>query len=147
MLADAMNWDEAERCLQLVSCLRGPAMEVLGHLSPKQRASYQCVVEGLQRKFGQQYQAEVYRARLKGRLRGRGEPLPELAQDVESLVRRAYPTAPEDMVDVLASDYFVHALQQQQLQIYVRQAHPRDLREALARAMGFESFLHTHHGL
>ena len=101
------------------------------------------MVEGLQRKSGQQYQAEVYRARLKGRMRGRGEPLPELAQDMESLVRRAYPTAPEDMVDVLASDHFVHALQQQQLQIYVKQAHPRDLREALARAMEFESFLHT----
>ena len=35
------------------------------------------------------------------------------------------------------------ALQQQQLQIYAKQAHPQDLREALARAMEFESFLHT----
>ena len=143
MLADAMDWDEAERGLQLVSCLCGPAVEVLGHLSSEQRSSYPCVVEGLQRKFGQQYQAEVYRARLKGRVRGRGEPLPALAQDMESLVRRAYPTAPEDMVAVLSSDHFIHALQQQQLQIYVKQAHPQDLREALARALEFESFLHT----
>lgn len=143
MLANAMGWDEAERGLQLVSCLRGPAVEVLGHLSSEQRSSYLCVVEGLQRRFGQQHQAEVYRARLKGRVRGRGEPLPALAQDMESLVRRAYPMAPEDMVAVLSCDHFIHALQQQQLQIYVKQAHPRDLREALARAMELESFLHT----
>ncbi|MPC83287.1 hypothetical protein E2C01_077994 [Portunus trituberculatus] len=62
---------------------------------------------------------------------------------MESLVRHAYPTAPKDMVAVLAIDHFVHALQQQQLQIYVKQAHARDLREALARVIEFESFLYT----
>ncbi|MPC33357.1 hypothetical protein E2C01_026707 [Portunus trituberculatus] len=45
MLADAMDWDEAEHCLQLVSCLRGPAVEVLGHLSAKEQASYPCYEE------------------------------------------------------------------------------------------------------
>lgn len=143
LLATAQGWDDDERALQLVSCLRGPAVEVLGHLTPGQRVVYPSVVEALRRKYGQHQQVEVYRAKLKKRVRNHGEPLPQLAQELETLVRKAYPTAPEDMVVVLARDHFVDALQHQQLQIYVKQAHPRDLQEALARAVELEAFLHT----
>ncbi|KAG0715491.1 hypothetical protein GWK47_011819 [Chionoecetes opilio] len=142
ILADAQLWSVEERVLQLVSSLRGAAVEVLGHLTPAQRASYQCVVDALQRKFGHHQQAEVYRAHLKGRVRMRGEPLSHLAHELESLVRRAYPKAPEEMVVVLARDHFVDALIDQRLQIYVKQAHPEDVQVALARALEFESFLH-----
>ncbi|MPC56204.1 hypothetical protein E2C01_050158 [Portunus trituberculatus] len=38
--------------------LREFPVVVQGHLSEKQRASYPCVVEGLECKFGQQYQVE-----------------------------------------------------------------------------------------
>ncbi|KAK3887148.1 hypothetical protein Pcinc_008738 [Petrolisthes cinctipes] len=100
MLANAQGWDKKERVLQLVACLRGTAVEVLSHLTLRQRMSYQCVLEAMQRKFGQHQQAEVYRARLKNRMRGRGESLLHLAQDLEALVRRAYPVAPEEMVTV-----------------------------------------------
>ena len=140
MLADAQGWDDAERILQLVSSLRGPAVEIMAHLTLSQRASYRCIVEALQRSFGHQHQTEVCRARLKRRMRQRDEPLPQLAQDVDSLVRGVYPAAPESMVDVLARDHFVDAMQDQQLQIYVKQAHPGNLQVALARALEFEAF-------
>jgi len=143
ILAKAQGWSVGDRALHLVASLRGQAVEVLGHLTPVQRASYRDVVEALRRRFGHFQQAEVHRARLKVRVRGRGEPLTQLAQEVESLVRRAYPTAREDMVDVLARDCFVDALQDQQLQIYVKQAHPQDVQEALARASEMEAFLST----
>ncbi|KAG0718706.1 hypothetical protein GWK47_007516 [Chionoecetes opilio] len=73
----------------------------------------------------------------------RGEPLSHLAHELESLVCRAYPKAPEEMVVVLARDHFVDALIDQRLQIYVKQAHPEDVQVALARALEFESFLRT----
>ncbi|MPC93067.1 hypothetical protein E2C01_088183 [Portunus trituberculatus] len=87
LLANAQAWDEDECALQLVSSLRGAALEVLAHLTPVQRTSYTSV-------------AEVYRARLKARVRAVGEPLSQLAQDLETLVCRAYPAAAEDMVSV-----------------------------------------------
>ncbi|XP_050730508.1 uncharacterized protein LOC127005599 [Eriocheir sinensis] len=147
MLAAAQGWDEAEKALQLATALRGPAVEVLGHLPPAQRASYGSMAEALRRRFGHHLQAEVYRARLKKRTRERGETLSQLAQDVEALVRRSYPAAPEEMIVVLARDFFVDALHDQQLQIYVKQAHPGDLQVALARALEFEAFLKTTSGL
>lgn len=57
--------------------------------------------------------------------------LPYLAYDMESLMRWAHPMASE-MVTVLTRNSFVNALQEQQLQIYVMQAHPGDLQVALA---------------
>ncbi|MPC19698.1 hypothetical protein E2C01_012625 [Portunus trituberculatus] len=47
------------------------------------------------------------------------------------------------MVTVLSRDAFVDALEDQQVQIYVKQAHPADVQHALARAMEFEAFLYT----
>ena len=54
----------------------------------------------------------------------------QLAHGVEGLV-----------IMVLSHDSFIDALQDQQLQIYVKQAHPGDLQLALARAMEFEALI------
>ncbi|KAG0713289.1 hypothetical protein GWK47_016526 [Chionoecetes opilio] len=116
-LADAQDWGGTERAIQLVASLRGAALEVLAHLTPLQRTSYSSVVEALRRRFGHHQQAEVFRANLKVRVCGWGEPLPQLAQEVETLVRRAYPTAPEEILNVLAREHFVDALQDRDLQL------------------------------
>lgn len=107
--------------------LTGP---VLAHLTSRQRTVYSHVVGALQRRFGHHHQAEVYRARLKARVRARGESLPQLAQELETFVRHAYPTAAEDMVTVLTQDYFVDALQDRELHLYIKQAHPQDVQVA-----------------
>lgn len=78
----------------------------------------------LQRRFGNLNQVEVYRATLKKRVRERAQTLPQLAQDIELLVRQVYRAALEEIVVVLSRDHFT--LQGQQLQIY-----PGDLRAAL----------------
>ncbi len=121
-------------------------MEVLGHLPLAQRDCHGSVAEALWRRFGHHHQAKEYRVRLKKRTRERGETLSQCAQDVEALVRRSYPTAPEEMIVVLPRDSFVDALDDQQLQIYVKQAHPGDLQVTLARALEFEAFLKTTSG-
>ena len=48
--------------------------------------------------------------KLKARNRRWEETLPELAEDIEQLVRLAYPDAAESMVEVLAKDQFVDSL-------------------------------------
>ena len=69
----------------------------------------------------------MYRGQLKGRTRRPDESLQQLAQAVESLVRHVYPVTPEEMVTVLSRDAFLDALEEQQVQIYVKQAHPADV--------------------
>ncbi|MPC62085.1 hypothetical protein E2C01_056166 [Portunus trituberculatus] len=109
---------------------------------PAQRATYRYVVEALQHRFGHFQQVEMHRSCLKVRVRGRGEPLTQLAQEVESLVHRAYPTA-QDMVSLLARDCFIEALQVSRLKMYMKQAHPKDVQEAHTQASEMEVFLRT----
>ena len=45
------------------------------------------------------------------------------------------------VTSLLVKDQFVDALGDPQLQVYVKQAHATDLRETLARALEFESFM------
>lgn len=140
MLVTAQGWDEAEKALQLAAALCGPAVEVLGHMSPAQHACYQSVAEALQRRFGHHHQAEVYRARLKKRTRERGETLVAAGPGCGGFGEKSYPMAAEELIVVPARDFFIDALHHQQLQIYVKQGHPQDLQVALERALEFEDF-------
>uniref|UniRef100_A0A0L8I7D2 ATP-dependent DNA helicase n=1 Tax=Octopus bimaculoides TaxID=37653 RepID=A0A0L8I7D2_OCTBM len=90
MLADQNDWDEGQRAVQLATSLKGPALEVLGQLSKVDRNQYSALVEVLNRKYGTMCQSEVYRARLCTRVRVRGEPLQQLAQDLESTAFNAH---------------------------------------------------------
>lgn len=108
-----------------------------GEVKPSQMA------EALQHCFRHHHQSEVYRSRLKKRTQGRGETLTQLVQDVEVLLRRSCPAVPEELIKVLAREFFVDVLQDQQLQIFVKQEHPGDLQVALTRAMKFEALLKT----
>ncbi|KAG0730516.1 hypothetical protein GWK47_028093 [Chionoecetes opilio] len=47
------------------------------------------------------------------------------------------------MVEELTMDHFVDALQNRELQLYIKQAHPKDVREALAGALELEAFMRT----
>ncbi|MPC28201.1 hypothetical protein E2C01_021398 [Portunus trituberculatus] len=89
-------------------------------MTANQRSTYNAVAEALRRHFGSVFQAEVYREQLKGRIRQQ-----------------------EEMVTVLSRDAFIDALEDQQVQIYVKQVHPADVQQTLARAMEFEAFLYT----
>lgn len=140
VIAEAQAWDDHEKAVQLVSSLKGQAVEVLSHLTMLQRTSYESVKTALERRYGHQYQEEAFRARFRARIRTRGETLQHLAQDLEALVHRAYPGANENLIVVLLRDQFVDALQDYQLQVYVKQAHTTNLQQALARALEYESF-------
>ncbi len=95
-------------------------MEVLEHLTAAHQHSYSSVARTLQRGFGGRQQAEVYRAQRKTRRRRKDEPLSLLAHDVEALLRGTYPMVAKDSVDMLAKDYFMDALCDNQLQIHVK---------------------------
>lgn len=51
--------------------------------------------------------------------------------------------AMEEMIVILACDFFFDTLYDQQLQIYFMQVHPGDLQVVLARVLKFEAFLKT----
>ena len=97
---------------------------MLTNLPPEQRGSYEALTTALDTRFGLSHQTELNRMRLKARTR-RDASLAELAaEDVEHLVRLAYPEAAEAMVEVLAKDQFVDALPDEDMRLRIRQNKP-----------------------
>ena len=62
-----------------------------------------------------------------------------MAEDIERLVRQAYPDATESMVEVLAKDQFVDSLPEE-MQLRIRWHQPATLRAALETVLELESY-------
>ena len=120
--------------------LRGPAATVLTNLPPGKRQDYGALTAALDSRFGLAHQTELIRMRLKARTRRREETLAELAEDVERLVRLAYPEAAEAMVEVLAQDQFIDALPEEDMRLCICQNKPASLRDALRIALELQSY-------
>ena len=73
-------------------------------------------------------------------MRRREESLQELAEDLERLVRLAYPLSPEEMKDLLAKEQFIDAILDEDARLRLKQSRPHSLRAALTLAMELESY-------
>ncbi|KAJ8049133.1 hypothetical protein HOLleu_01738 [Holothuria leucospilota] len=73
-------------------------------------------------------------------MRRKEESLPQLAQEVRRLARRAYPSAPPQLLGLLSRDHFLDALDDPVLRLGVYQMRPGTLEEALKVALEIEAF-------
>jgi len=78
---------------------------------------------------------------LKYRRRRPAEDIQSLAQEVESLVNRAYPHAPADMHETLSIDYFIDALDDPPLQCRLREKEPHTLNETISTVVRLETIV------
>ncbi len=144
LVAEMNGWKQDAMAIQLATSLRGKAQSVLSDLMPEQRRCYFQLTKALSARFEPEDQAEMYRAQLKNRVRKRSEQVPELAQDIQKLVRKAYPTAVADTRDRLSRDNFIDALNDGEIEWAVYQGKPSTLEEAAKLALEFESFRMGH---
>ncbi|KAJ8362028.1 hypothetical protein AAFF_G00401770 [Aldrovandia affinis] len=111
------------------------ALPCLLLLSPEDRNRYETLVGALQRRFGQCLESGVLRNELGNRSRMPGESLRLLANDIESLTRRAYGHMPSEVQSELARDQFIRALTPADLRAQVQLHHPRTLQAAFEMAV------------
>ncbi|KAL3862063.1 hypothetical protein ACJMK2_038690 [Sinanodonta woodiana] len=146
LVAEINQWDDHQKALELATSLRGAAQGVLSDLHPDMRRNYRSLVNALASRFEPENQSELYRAQIKSRLRKRGEPLTELAQDIKRLVRLAYPTAPLQVREQLARDCFIDSLNDSELEWVVFQAKSQTVDDALRVGHEYEAFQKGRHG-
>lgn len=91
-------------------CLNGDAFSSLLLLSPDDRSDYDALVGALKRRFGESSAASLLRSKLCSRQRRPGEPLRDLANDIERLVHRAYAHMTPATQSELARDHILQAL-------------------------------------
>ena len=140
MLATVNGWSTQEKAAYLAVSLKGAAVNVLNGIPAEQLYDYDTLLAALEARFGSGHQAELNRMKLKNRVRKRDEELTELAEDVEKLIRLAYPDADPAMVELLGIDHFIDALHEEEMRLKVRQGRPKTLREAVQTALELESF-------
>jgi hypothetical protein len=76
----------------------------------------------------------MWRAELRHRVRNDGESLCDLAQDVTRLVRKVYEIDPKPSRDRIATDVFIDALDDAEMEWSVRQHRPATVDQALLLA-------------
>ena len=103
--------------------------------------SFESVVSLLHTRFGQQGQAERFRAEIKAKKRMEGESLQELYQDICCLISLAYPHEPgSHSKAILARNAFLDALNDQRLYTRILEKEPQTIEAALTEACKLEAF-------
>ena len=97
-------------------------------------------MERLRMRYGQEVHIERHRAELHNRQRNSGETLQNLYLDIRRMVALAYPNGDGTLVQYIARDAFVDALDDLELQVNVMEKEPATIEDALSIAVRLEAY-------
>src|SRR6267154_466380 len=100
---------------------------------------YQALRAELQKCFGVEGHTAQFRTMLKSRRRQTGESLRTLYQDICRLVMLAYPGPQNDLRDLLAVEAVVDSLDDEELEVSVKDKFSQNLAEAFQAALRLEA--------
>ncbi|KAJ8936033.1 hypothetical protein NQ318_015439 [Aromia moschata] len=137
--AKANGWSLADKATALTLALRGDATDILQTLSLEEQEDYHQLVRHLEMRYGQSHLEHVYHSQLKNRYQKSNESLQEFEADIARLVRLAYSSTPENVMERLAVQAFLDGLRDIETRQTLTLARPSKLVDALARALEFEA--------
>ena len=132
------GWDAEDQLFQLKAALDGAAGQLLWDLD--RNATVEQIRKLLRCRFGNDHQAERFRAELRTRKRKDGETLQFLYQDICRLMALAYPGPTSALSEIVGRDAFLEALDNQKLRVRILEREPLTLDEALNAAVRLEAF-------
>ncbi|UYV73470.1 K02A2.6-like [Cordylochernes scorpioides] len=133
------GWGEAERAINLIVALRGPALDLLQTIPEQDQRSYVSLVSALELRFGDQHSRHVFQSQLKLRRQKMGESLQEFEADLKRLCLMAYPSAPIDFIDQWVAQTFIEGIRNVEVQKTLRLTSFNTSREALIRALEIDA--------
>ncbi|VDI34548.1 Hypothetical predicted protein [Mytilus galloprovincialis] len=133
------DWDPKTKALLLASSLSGSARAILNEITDGELHNFECLVNAMKSRFGSINRSEVVRAELQTRVRFKNESLPELAQAIKKLTRRAYPGTSPLVRDTLALDSFIDAIPETEVRLRLREVGPKSINEAENIAVRLEA--------
>ncbi|KAL5004068.1 hypothetical protein ScPMuIL_017524, partial [Solemya velum] len=139
ILSDLNGWSYYHKSLYLASSLTGSARSLLNELDERKRRDFDCLVVALNNRFGSDNKAEIFRSTLQNRVRGKDESLPELAQSIRMMTRKAYSRATSEVIDVIALDYFIDAIPDMDIRMRLREVGPKNIDGAVQVAVRLET--------
>ncbi|XP_063239230.1 uncharacterized protein LOC134540420 [Bacillus rossius redtenbacheri] len=137
--SEVNGWDEEEKATALVLALRGPPLELLQTIPVPEQKNYAVLVEALELRYGDRHMGEVYRTALKTRQQRPSETFQEFEADIERLVYLAYPDAPTEFRQQLATSAFIDGIRDAEVQQTLRLARHKKSCDALVHALEIEA--------
>ena len=132
------GWNEEDKLAHLKVSLKGSAALLLAAEGDR-CASYLQLEQKLKQRYGTEGQANLFRTQLRTRRRGKDESLQSVYLDISRLSALAYPGRPTEHGDAVAVDAFIEALQDDDLEVRIRDRNPRDLDAAYRAALVLEA--------
>jgi hypothetical protein len=140
-MASYLRWGEEDQLFHLRASLEGAAGQILWDAGSQ--TSVHSIIELLRARFGNENQAERFRAELKARRRRKGESLQTLYNDICRLLALAYPGPSNALMNLVGRDAFLDALDQSSLRIRILEKEPKTLEDALSLACRLEAYDRT----
>ena len=140
-ISSYLCWNESDRLFHLRASLEGAAGQILWDAGVQTSASD--VIRLLRARFGNENQAERFRAELRARRRRKDESLQSLYNDVCRLLALAYPGPTNPTTVLVGRDMFLDALHDQSLRVRILEREPKTLEEALNLACRLEAYDRT----
>ena len=106
-LSAYVGWGPRDRLFHLRASLEGAAGQVLWDAG--QQSSAEAIIRRLRARFGNENQAERFRAELRARRRKKGESLQVVYNDVCRLLALAYPGPTNATTAIVGRDAFIDA--------------------------------------
>ena len=140
-VAAVNRWKDGEKLLWLRVRLVGRAATAFKRVPEPARGSFADCIEALRERFDPSSKRELYLAELFGRKKRRGEDWATIAEDLKTLVDKAYPELQDDAKEQLALTHYLGQLEQQQLAFSVKQRRPKSVDAAVSATLEMESYL------
>ena len=143
-VASVNGWDSAQGLKWLRVRVTGRAQKALHRLPATAAATYEATRDALKARFEPESRHTRYQAEFQARRKKAAEGWADFADDLRSLVDKAYPTLQEEARERLSINAYLAQLPQSQIAFSVGQKQPNSLDDAVAATLEIESYLPPH---
>eukprot|EP00117_Sycon_ciliatum_P041308 scpid45019/ scgid30243/ len=132
------EWNDVQKAQYLAVRLRGAAQKFVATVPEARRMEWPQVVEDLSRRFAPPETARQYKSQFRTRRRKPEEDVSRLADDLRSLVHRAYPTMGGDVQEELVRDQLIDSMTPDRLRLRLQENAQRTVQETIEMANHLE---------
>ena len=141
-MASVNAWSEEDKLMCLKVRQSGHAQTTFQHLSDANRASYVLATTALKERFEPMTRKHRYQAELHTRRKRKGESWADFADDLKSIIDKAYPDLEEKAREQLALNAYLSQLDHPQVAFGVKQSNPANLDAAVSTTFDWRHVLH-----
>ena len=139
-VADVNDWDDGKKLKWLKVRLTGKAQTAFQRLPEEARADYKEAKKALQERFEPKSRQSRFHAEFQTRTKRKSESWADFADELKSLVDKAYPELEEAARERLAVNQYLQQLEHPQVAFSVKQKRAAKLDEAVSATLEMEAY-------